>query len=138
MDINEASKRLGISVRHVRRLIKSRQLPAKKVKVKKIVEVDAWEINDEVLQVFSDALADMARLEHFGSWMIETAERLGLTFQDLSKRTKLPVNTLLEVAKMPGHLSGENAEIEDRIGRVLIRAEIEKRCNNESGTNRER
>ncbi len=129
MDINEAAKRLGISVRHVRRLIKSGQLTAEKIRVQKIVEVDAWEIPDEALQAFSDALVEMARLEHFGVWMIETAERLGLTLGDLSKRTKVSVHALLEIARTSGHLSGSNAEIEDRIGRALIRATIEKRCN---------
>lgn len=137
MEINEAAKKLGISVRHVRRLIKSGQLPAKKIRVQKIVEVDAWEISDEALQAFSDALAEMARLENFGVWMIETAERLGLTMEDLSKRSKVSVRALLEIAQMPGHLSGSDAEIEDRIGRALIRAEFKKRCNNESSTNRE-
>jgi hypothetical protein len=128
MDIKEAAKQLGISIRHLRRLIKSGQIPARKIKVQKIVEVEAWEIPDNVVQAAGEALGNLVKYDNFGEWMIDTAARLGLNVQDLSKRTQLSVFTLREIARMPGYLSESDAEIEDRIGKVLMRADIEKRC----------
>jgi excisionase family DNA binding protein len=127
MDIKQAAKELGISVRHLRRLIQSGQVPANKVRIKKIVEVEAWEIPDEVVAAANKAFNDMSDYENFGEWMIDTSKELGLTLQDLSKRAKVPIETLIEVARMPGYLSAEDQEVEERIGKVLMRAIIEKK-----------
>ena len=132
LDIKEAAKKLNLSERHLRRLIKAGAIPAKKVKkqveVKKLIEVEAWEIPDEVVQVAYDAIDEVARYENFGQWMVEKIEELGLTAQELSKRTKLPMITLATIARMPNYLSAEDAEIEERIVKVLLRADIERRC----------
>jgi len=127
MDIKETAKILGLSVRHLRRLIQSGQIPAEKVRVKKVIEVDAWDIPDSVVKAANQSLEDMAKYENFGEWMINTSNELGITLQDLSKRTKLPIETLIEVSRMHGYLSAEDQEIEERIGKVLMRGIIEKK-----------
>jgi len=128
MDIKQTADELGISVRHVRRLIKSGQLPAKKVRVQKTITVDAWEIPDNVVRAANESLDEFGRHENFGEWMVETADRLGLTMQDLSKRTKLTVEALGYVARSPGLLSHSNQDIAETIGKVLLRVDIERRC----------
>jgi len=130
MNIEQAAELLDISPRHVRRLIKNGDIPAKRVKVQKIVEIYAWDISDDVVKAAGEALDEMFKYDNFGEWMTDIVERLGLTWQDLAKRTKLPIWTLEEVARMPGHLSGSNVDIEEKIGKVLVRADIERRCAN--------
>lgn len=105
-------------------------IPAKKVKVQKMIEVTAWEVSDEVLKAADDAFKEMVRYENLGEWMLKKLNDVGMSIVDLSKRTRVPIETLLEIAKMPGHLSGPNADIEDIIGKVLMRADIERRCRN--------
>ena len=128
LDIKEAAKKLNLSERHLRRLIKAGSIPANKVKVKKVVEVEAWEIPDDVVEAAYGAIDELAMHENFGQWMVEKIEELGLTAQELSKRTKLPMITLATIARMPNYLSAEDAEIEERIVKVLLRADIERRC----------
>jgi hypothetical protein len=128
MDIKEAATKLNLSERHLRRLITSGAIPAKKVK--KMVEVEVWDIPDEVAKVAEEAFAELGKHEHFGQWMLDTMKSTGLSLTDISKRTRLPISTLLEIAKMPGYLSGPNVDIEEKIGKVLMRADIERRCKN--------
>ena len=128
LDIKEAAKKLNLSERHLRRLIKVGAIPANKVKVKKVVEVEAWEIPNDVVEAAYGAIDEVARHENFGEWMVKKAKELGLTHQELSRRTKLPMVTLATVAQMPNYLSAEDTEIEERIVKVLLRADIERRC----------
>jgi excisionase family DNA binding protein len=128
MDIKQTADELGISVRHVRRLIKSGQIPATKVRMQKIVEVNAWEIPDEVVEAAKESMGVLLKYENFGEWMVDTTHRLGLSMQDLAKRTKLPMSTLEYIMRMSGYLSASDQHIEDAIGKVLMRADIERRC----------
>jgi len=129
MDIKEASHILGITERHIRRLIRGGQLPAQKVRMKKVteVEVDVWDIDNDAVQAARNSFADLSKYDHFGIWMIETAGKLGLNLRKISKRTRIPLATLVEIAKTPGHLSGLNADIETKIGDLLMRVDIERR-----------
>ena len=128
MDIKEAVNKLNLSERHLRRLISTGAIPARKVK--KMIEVTAWEIPDEVVKAADDAIAELGEYDNFGEWVLKKLDDVGMSLVDLSKRTRLPMVTLVEIAHMPGHLSSPNADIEDKIGKVLMRADIERRCKN--------
>jgi hypothetical protein len=123
MDIQEAAIKLKLSVRHLRRLIATGAIPAKKIK--RMVEVTAWDIPDEVAKAADDAIAELVTYENFGEWMIQKMKDTGLTIKDVSKRTRIAGITLLEIANSPGF---PDAGIEEQIGNVLMRADIERRC----------
>ena len=128
MDIKSAATELGISTRHVRRLIETGQIPAQRIRVQKTIEVEVWDIDDSMVKAAKRAFDGLCKHENYAQWVYDTAKRLGLTLQDLAKRTKLPIGTLVELGTTRGYLSASDQEIEDRIGKVLMRADIEKRC----------
>lgn len=128
MNIREAAQRLNLSERHLRRLIKMGAIPAEKRKV--MIEVEAWEIPDDAIQAADDALRELGRYDHFGDWMLEKADELGLTLQDLSKRTRVPLHILEEISRTPGWLKPEAEEIEQKIASALLRVTIQRRSGN--------
>ena len=125
MDIKEAAKKLRLSQRHIRRLIDTGALPAKKVK--KMIEVEAWEINDEVLEAASNTLTGWEKYETFTKWMIEKTRELGMTAQELSKRTKLPILEFIDGMTAIGK-NPKDLEARDTIVAALLRATIERRA----------
>jgi predicted transcriptional regulator len=80
-----------------------------------------------VVQAAHDALMKIGKHEHFGDWMAEEVEELGLSLQELSKRTGLTLHALAEVARMQGYLSEDDQEIEHRIVAALLRASLERK-----------
>ena len=126
MNLKEVSKILGIVESDVLHLIESGQLPARRAKAQMIVK--DWEIDNEVVKAAAEAINNLSQFENYCEWVYDTAERLGLSLQDLAKRTKLSIGTLVELGTTRGYLSASDQEIEDVIGRVLMRADIEKRC----------
>jgi len=126
MNLKEVSRILGIAESDLKHLIESGQLPARRAEAQMIVK--DWEIDNGVVKAAAEAISNLCKYENYCEWVYETAERLGLTLQDLAKRTKLPIGTLVELGTTRGYLSASDQEIEDRIGKVLMRADIEKRC----------
>ena len=124
MDIKEAAKTLKLSQRHIRRLIETGALPAKKVK--KLIEVEAWEIDDDAIEVAYNTLGGWGKYDSFTQWMIEKTRELGITPQELSKRTKLPILEFIDGMTATGR-NEAHLEARDKIVAALLRATLERR-----------
>ncbi len=123
MNIQETATKLQLSPRHIRRLIASGAIPARKVK--KVIEVEVWEISEDVAKAADDTFAEMVTNDNFGEWMLKVMSETGMTMKDLSKSTRISIYSLLDIARSPGH---PDADIEENIGKILMRADIERRC----------
>ena len=125
MDIQEAAKRLRLSQRHIRRLIESGALPAKRIK--KLVEVEVWDIDSDILEAAFNALGDWRKHENFFEWMMVKMKQLDITFPELSKKTKLPILEIVDDDTMIEKLNSRESEVKDKIIAALIRATMERR-----------
>ena len=128
MDIKEAANKLKLSQRHIRRLIESGALPAKRIK--KLVEVEVWEIDDKAVEVAFGALGSWQKYENFFEWMTAKMKDLEITFPELSKRTKLPILDIVNDDAMIERLNTGESEVRDKIIAALIRVIIERGLHN--------
>lgn len=128
MDIEKAAKQLKLSQRHIRRLIENGTLPAKRVK--KLVEVEVWDINDKAIEAAFKTIRSLVKYENFYEWMLATMKELGIKFPELSQRTKLPIMDIVTDDVMIGKLNSVESELRDRIIMAIVRVALGKRDEN--------
>lgn len=124
MDIKEAANELKLSQRHIRRLIESGVLPAKRVK--KLVEMEVWEIDDNAIDAALRTLGGWQKYEQFFDWMTARMKELGLTYPELSKRIKLPILEIVNDDAMIKKLNSGESEVRDKIIAAFLRVIIER------------
>jgi len=106
MELQVAAKELGISSRHLHRLIRLNALPAKKVVVEQVVTKEVWDIDDEAIQSAKLVIEDM-NPDHFGRWAFKWIEKLDIPAEKLAQMTKIKKEKLFLILQRPGYTTDE-------------------------------
>jgi AraC-like DNA-binding protein len=108
MELKQAAQELGISTRHLHRLIRMNALPARKITVQQVITNQVWDIDDEAIQSAKELLEDLNRdPDHFGYWALKWVERLAIPIERLAQMTKIKKDKLFYILQRPGYTTDE-------------------------------
>ena len=108
MQLKQAAEELGISTRHLHRLIRMNALPARKINVEHVIVNQVWDIDDEAIQSAKSLINDLNQNpDHFGHWAVEWIEELNIPIDRLAKMTKIKKDNLYYILQRPGYTTDE-------------------------------
>ena len=98
MELKKAAEELGISTRHIHRLIEDKTLPAKKktivVELRKIV----WDVDEKTIMTAKNLLESWKTSEQdFGSWLASWVSEYDLPLSRLAQMSKIKKRTLQRI-----------------------------------------
>jgi|GEM_PF-4056701 len=98
MELKKAAEELGISTRHIHRLIEDKTLPAKKktivVELRKIV----WDVDEKTIKAAKTLLASWKTSEQdFGSWLSGWIAEYDIPLSKLAQMSKIKKRTLQRI-----------------------------------------
>jgi hypothetical protein len=106
MELKDAARELGVSSRHIHRLIRMNLIPAKKITVEQVITKQVWDIDTEAIKSAYELLLDLDN-EHFGEWALKWTQRLEITPEKLAQMTKIKKKNLLLILQKPGYPKDE-------------------------------
>jgi len=129
MELNKAAVELGISTRHLHRLIRLNALPAQKVTVQQIITKRVWDVDDAVLHAAAELLQDLKMYElYVGRWLQKWMDSLRLSAVRLAQMSRVKKNLLLQLIDaevFPADMDAETREkTKWQIATALLREQI--------------
>ena len=106
MELKDAARELGVSSRHIHRLIRMNLIPAKKITIEQVITKQVWDIDTEAIKSAYELLLDLDN-EHFGEWASKWTQRLEITPEKLAQMTKIKKKNLLLILQKPGYMKEE-------------------------------
>lgn len=99
MNIKQTAKALGITERHMYRLVYAEQVPAVKIhqKVQVVITVNEWFIPDEIVQAAFNEVNTEERDRDFGTWLECKCINFDVTLEDIARAIRTPIHKIEEM-----------------------------------------
>lgn len=93
MELKQAADELGVSVRHLHRLIRLQAIPANKttkmVTMTITKPVHIWDVDDGAIGTAKELMDDLSKADHYGDWICKWMEKLNLSVNSCNRKYRV-------------------------------------------------